>query len=114
MTNGEKYLKDGVSEYDFLNFVFNEGNIGWNGEEDYCYIKKLDLLHLLQQPLKPTITEDEKVILRKILKELKYIGRRGDEKHSFLYVCEKPRQPQDYYALMFEDVFDFIKPRRRI
>jgi len=113
MTNKDKYLKDGVSEYDFVNFVFNQGNIGWNTEEDYCYIKKIDLLHLLQQPIKPSLTEDEKVILNRIDTKFIKIGKTNDGDIYFVFLWNK--KPQQYYSDVYKkDLFQFIQPRRRI
>lgn len=108
MTNADKYLKDGVDVEELATKIIEYGVFG-----DTATWKQA-IIEFMNKQVKPTLTEDEKVILRNISKELKYIGRRGDEKHNFLYICEKPRQPQDYYALMFEDIFQFIKPRRRI
>lgn len=103
MTNAEKWLKDGVSEYDFTEFVFNNGNIYCEaGKEDECYIEKLDLLHLLQQPVRPTLTEDERVILRSMNKNAS-IWR---EKGKLWIHCEG--------NLFNEDTFQFVKERRRI
>lgn len=93
MTNKDKYLKDGVSEYDFVDFVFNQGNIGWNAKEDYCYIKNLDLL---QQPVKPTLTEDEKVILRNALESGADVIFRNDEG---IYFYTKPGTKGIYFNL---------------
>lgn len=110
MTNGDKYLKDGVSEYDFLNFVFNEGNISWDAEGDYCYIKKLDLLHLLQQPLKPTLTEDEKVILKRINKDFLTIRRGANSKVLQLWGSDTGYVGIDIFD---KGLFSWIQPRRR-
>lgn len=118
MTNAEKYLKDGVSEYDFTEFVFNNGNIYCEaGKADECYIEKLDLLHLLQQPVQPTLTEDERVILRNIdPRECNVIGRDKNTEELYLaYSKTVEMEDREYlFDVIFPNLFQFIKERRRI
>ena len=118
MTNKDKFLKDGVSEYDFTEFVFNNGNIYCEaGKADECYIKKLDLLHLLQQPVKPTLTEDERVILRNVqLRAFSSYRVIGKDNHNQLYLADTSKAIDKFYGFgqYFGHLFKSIKERRRI
>ena len=111
MTNAEKFLKDGVSEYDFVDFVFNEGNIRLDAKEDCTYIGALDLLHLLQQQADPILTEDGRVILRNMIigVEIETIGR---DMQGNLFVLNKDNSIE--YITVYNHLFHFIRPRRKI
>ncbi|MBR2651939.1 hypothetical protein IKD56_00870 [bacterium] len=81
-----------------------------NVKEDFCK----SLIMFLNTKIKtaPTLTEDEKVILMNIKPQPIIIGR---DKNSILYLgnCNsvyKDRTISEY----FNDLFQFIKPRRRI
>ena len=106
MTNKEKYLKEGVSAEKFAN-------------ELATYLQKQDktigfqyynICQFLMKPITPTLTEDEKVILRNIGKNFNIIGR---EENVGLKL--KKEEHSTYYCMdMFSDLFQFIKERRRI
>lgn len=57
MTNAEKYLKDGV---DIKEFSRNMFNYLVNRDEPL----KIKIENYLKEDIKPTLTEDERVILR--------------------------------------------------
>lgn len=109
MTNAEKYLKNGVDikqmateMVDFFDFPPYEG-IGESNIEEF-----------FGKEVKPTLTEDERVILRNIDKKYKRIGRTDyDARVQYLYVNVedgwKPHIMQE-----FDHLFQFIKERRRI
>lgn len=68
MTNAEKYLKDEASVEEFLNAVI----------EHCSKSAKNSIETFLKAPIQPTLTEDEKVILRNIDKKYNTIGRNAD------------------------------------
>jgi len=121
MTNADKYLKDGVGIYEFVDDIFD------NGETYEAYIddnnkhaesiNKLRLSKFLLKQVKPTLTEDEKVILRNIQQEIyKHIGR---DDRGYLYIAQ--RNKDEFSRKMnlavydvFGHLFQFIQPRRRI
>jgi len=87
MTNAERYLKDGV-------------------------VQNID--DFFKQQAKPTLTEDEKVVLRNIKKDYKYIGKIKFLGVEVLYVSQKEKA-EDFTTLSaFDHLFQFIKERRRI
>lgn len=104
MTNAEKYLKDGVNinqmateMVDYFNFPAYEG-IGESSIEAF-----------FDKEVKPTLTEDERVILRNI-KNKKAIGR---DKDNCLYFGSKG-DGRFFINSTFGHLFQFIKERRRI
>lgn len=103
MTNSEKYLT--VSTKEFINAIIN-AQIDIGGL--YSLEKWLDT------EAKPTLTEDERVILRNIDKRYKYIGRTDyDVTMQYLYVnIEDGWKP--HIIEEFDHLFQFIKERRRI
>lgn len=110
MTNAEKFLKDGVSEEliaDLANYI----RIHNTGTRSY-----LGILHTyFDKPINPTLTEDERIILRNMQKK-KYIYR---DEYGRLYVYHnkgrKDYQVMEYLQIeMYNHLFQFIKARRRI
>ena len=64
MTNAEKFLKDGVKTRDFIDNMFSSQ---YPEEfEETLYIDKASIICWLNNPAKPQLTEDERVILRNI------------------------------------------------
>ena len=106
MTNSEKYLKDGVNTGNFMFALDSSGIIKERNESLIIYASELQ--YFLNQPAKPTLTEDEKVILRNI--DIEHYQRIGRVKKG-LYVANAVTR---YYIKPFEPAFQFIKSRRRI
>ena len=106
MTNAEKFLKDGVDIENFANSLCEfVGNFELrNGIKNF-----------LNKEAKPTLTEDERVILRNIAKhnDFEKIGR---GKIGGLYVTCRINIPtvEKWGITFFDHLFQFIKERRRI
>ena len=110
MTNAEKYLKDNVSELELRenlsNFIFDE--LGWyEGTKET--INEVIADFFVEQA-KPTLTEDERAILRH-LKGFYYIYRANTGE---LEATNKEHTVCGYELYFDDDVFQFIKERRRI
>lgn len=101
MTNAEKYLK--VSTSEFIEAIIDELiDIGGLSSLENWLVKEA----------KPTLTKDERVILRNIReKENKYITR---DKSGYLYITEKPFSMLALPFSIYNHLFQFIKERRRI
>ena len=101
MTNEEKYLKDEVDVEELAN-KFVEYFLGC-GE-----ILEESFISFFKQEAKPTLTEDEKVILRNtkgyttIIRNIEGNIQIENEDGSFACLCT------------FNHLFQFIQPRRRI
>ena len=107
MTNAEKYLKDNVSVEKFAVGLARYFRIHNTDTRTY-----LDIINgYLNKKAKPTLTEDERVILRN-LKQFNVIGRGAD----FIYVslAESPTYKSERTYIPFAGLFQFIKERRRI
>lgn len=113
MTNKDKYLKDGVDVEEFI-----------CGLRDYLdshndnYDTSNLINNYLNKTVKPTLTEDEKVILRNLQQEIyKYIGR---DDRGYLYIAKRNKNDFSGRGMnlavydVFGHLFQFIKPRRRI
>jgi len=115
LTNSEKYLKDGVDVEELYNDLklYNEKI---KSVTNY-YTRDLSLKFLkefLKQPVKPTLTEDEKVILRNIeFKDYNYIGRNtsGD---LYVHYGKNDSFNGTWFIMFKKSLFKFIQPRRRI
>lgn len=125
-TNADKYLKDGVTAEEFINhfksWYFNQVNwMGASLEPATIAIEKF-----LKTEDKPTLTEDEKVILRNIKGfeliyrnssgTLHFVTRRNTEVNHY---CEsgifRDEAIEDGECVScINHLFQFIKPRRRI
>ena len=107
MTNADKYLKDGTDVEELYNDLklYNEKI---KGVTNY-YTRDLSLRffkEFLNQPIKPTLTEDEKTILRNALES----GADAIIRNDFgIYFHTKPGTTG-----IFSNLFQFIQPRRRI
>ena len=98
MTNAEKYLKEKITKEDIEQLAKSI---------DTFYQNNIELLPVAIQQFfneiqKPTLTENERVILRNINKE----ARIWREKGKLWIYCEG--------NLFNEDIFQFIKERGRI
>lgn len=99
MTNAEKYLT--VSTKEFENAIINT-----QGDIEGLY----SLEKWLETEAKPTLTEDERVILRNIDKKFLIIGRDEDS----LYLAYNNIAEYTYNFEFYNNLFQFIKERRRI
>lgn len=114
MTNQEKYLKDGV-DIEELTDIFED----WHKTHLNVVSYGEALFRFLQVEVKPTLTEDERVILRNINTNVyDVIGR---DSGFDLYIAGKVDwkgnkvSTRDYIEqFLKDDVFQFIKERRRI
>lgn len=106
MTNKDKYLKDGVDVMQMLHDYNQTGQ------------KCPSVWKWLEQSIKPTLTEDEKVILRNIPKDYVKIRRAKliiDEKRMNYGPLEIVDDEGKYWTLcILSHLFQFIQPRRRI
>lgn len=101
MTNAEKYLK--VSINDFFSAII-ESQIDISG--------LYSLEKWLIDEAKPVLTEDERVILRNLPKEYKYIHRVKNKRWLELSSDENDNGHLAPFA--YDHLFQFIKERRRI
>lgn len=100
MTNAEKYLKP-----DMRVAMWKDYN--QTGQ------KSKSIWQWLDQEAKPTLTEDERVILRNISKQFIKVGR--DDANTIYFIFEEfTGKEVKYYANVFDNVFQFIKERKRI
>jgi len=108
MTNAQKYLKDGVSVEEFNKELFK--NCATTGM--FNYLNTNAIIEWLNEQAKPTLTEDERVILRCMCENYVCIGRLDEE----LYIAYKMNEKRWYQFNfdMYNDLFKFIKERRRI
>lgn len=109
MTNAEKYLKDGVDVEEFNRELFKSCVTG----DLFNFINSNAVTAWLYSEVKPILLEDEKVILKYINQErYAQIGRTKNGEIIF-------RNVNDSYCVLtpyfnFENIFQFIQPRRRI
>lgn len=97
MTNAEKYLKDGVDVWKLANEIKKYS-------ENTIQLMPFNIEEFFKQQVKPTLTKDERVILRNLHEEYKHI-RRNEMGNLYIGV--------DYFG-MYDNLFQFIKERRRI
>lgn len=104
MTNKDKYLKEEITEEDIEQLAkdigtFYENNIG---------LLPIAVQQFFNELQKPTLTEDERVILKNIDNGFTKIRR----EHGELYSYNKFTGSE--YDVPFNHLFQFIKERRRI
>lgn len=105
MTNIKKYLKKDVDveelKKDFFDYLVSDGVYGCNSKN---IVQKWE--DFLNMPATPTLTDDERVILRN-LKQFNVIGRGAD----FIYVSteESPTYKMERTHLPFAELFQFIE-----
>lgn len=105
MIKAEKYLKDNVSveemKKDFFDYLISDGVYGCNSKN---IVQKWE--DFLNMKIKPTLTEDERVILRNMTKpNIKAIGRSD----SALYLQDNTGEKNFLMNYMYRDLFQFIK-----
>ena len=105
-TISDKYLKENVSIDEFT-FKFDEWHIKNSDIKGYGEA----LFRFLQESAKPTLTEDERVILRNLKKD--YITlKRG--KWGNLFIAKEPDENgvrETNYLEFKDNLFQFIKER---
>lgn len=112
MTNSEKYLKEGVN-IDELTFKFDD----WHFKNSDVIGYGEALFRFLQAEVKPTLTEDERVILRNI--PTKYWQKICRDNYGVLEIRGEDEEI-DLHTDNISDfdeynhLFQFIKERRRI
>lgn len=108
MTNAEKYLKGGVDErelFEKICLVFYDG-----GYSDFDVLK---LEKFFNEQAKPTLTEDERVILRNI--PTKYWQKICRDNYGVLEIRGKDEERDNISDFdEYNHLFQFIKERRRI
>lgn len=106
MTNKDKFLRDGVSVEELADTIAEHYD---TTDDSFCVSGMIQ--EFFNAPAKPTLTEDERVILRNLPREWKYINRIDGR------ICIK-QELEDSTNLginyLFPDLFQFIKERRRI
>ena len=110
MTNAEKYLKDNVSVEEFAQKLHI--SMCSNPESDFSY--KSAIITFLKEQVQPTLTEDERVILRNIdTRRYPTIKR---TKIGEIIVISNAKCGDDIicYLYCYDHLFQFIKERRRI
>lgn len=107
MTNAEKYLRDGVDIEKFAEeLIYYIDNICSEPQDIY----PIHIKNFFKKQVKPTLSEDEKVILKNVSIDFRYIRR---EQNGALYFCleENKGCVSNIFA---NGLFDCIQPRRRI
>ena len=110
MTNKDKYLKDNVSVEEFIEALTYELS-SWDNKS-YSYAMEDMIKKALNKPIIPTLTEDERAILRNIdQSNFKTFGRNAFS----LYLGFTHEEEKDCFInYLYHDLFQFIKERRRI
>ena len=127
LRNGDKYLYNFVTGYKLLNLTtcggylelyhFNEDLTNCCNLFDVMKVYKdytlTELLWERKDEPKPKLTEDEKVILKNLPKEYKWIAR---DKSGLIFLCSKKPSKCDYSWIGYNDIafpfyhlFQFIK-----
>lgn len=102
MTNAEKFLKDGVDAIKpFLDKCREIGAID-SGREF-----RID--QMLREQVKPTLTEDERVILRNIHKHYTQIKREKGTNNIFVQADSVVSESDWDFLVPFNHLFQFIK-----
>ena len=107
MTNAEKYLKDGVD----INEIATGIDTIFMNEVDVANVE-IATKEFFSRETKPTLTDDERVILRNI-KDAELIGRTPNLGQLYV-MTTKGETYEVYFNKMFGHLFQFIKERRRI
>jgi len=106
MTNADKYLKEGVDLVELARNLYH-----YFEEEGQNY--PCDIVNFFDKSLKSTLTEDEKVILNKVNTDIyAKIGRYKNGEIIFRNIHDSYIVLTPYFK--FENMFQFIQPRRRI
>ena len=108
MTNKDKYLKDGVDVCDLIRKIANYKPKLETSDNVYAIIQEF-----FASEVKPTLTEDEKVILRNIKEPYKWIRRTSSGE---LQIGSEELERSQWIITLscYPHLFQFIQPRRRI
>ena len=117
MTNKDKYLKDNVSVEELAGAITKE--LSYFDDLSY-YSENMEqaIIEFLNEQAKPLLTEDERVILRNLPKQIKKIRRdkykvkEPDMNYGMLEMVEEDNKY--WTAPVLSHLFQFIKERRRI
>lgn len=106
MTNKDKFLRDGVSVEEFVNEFHN-----FCAKQNNNNASSIRPEQFLSRKATPTLTEDEKVILRnmKCFGEIVRTIERDKKGDLLVLSCNFSN-----YITMYDHLFQFIKERRRI
>ena len=111
MTNKDKFLREGVSVEEFIEAFCMSGRSAVNGIQ--AYLLK-DFFKEQVKPIKPTLSEDEKAILRNIKGHPKYISRQKG--HGLIAYDSAKREGKTGWSYdngramySFSHLFQFIK-----
>lgn len=104
LTNAEKYLKEGATDRDFAKglakYISNSERMITDEE-----ILRAEILYFLTEQAKPTLTDDERTILRNI-EDFIVIGRREDGR---LYCDCNTGNGLGYFFDFYNHLFKFIE-----
>jgi hypothetical protein len=106
MTYAEKYLKDETT----IDELCRDLAI-YCSPTNFSGLTRERIASFFEQKVKPTLTEDERVILKNIDKQYTHIVRKND---GFLGVTYKEGAITYFWGIAFSDLFQFIKERRKI
>ena len=116
MTNADKYLKDGANVEELAEKLGDDLFTTYKIEEGVSLLGITGHIKIfLKAEATPTLTEDERVILRNINNMCKTIYREKYTGHirTTLY-CPQPDGLCGEELRCFDNLFQFIKERRRI
>lgn len=118
MTNAEKYLKDGVDLADLLERL--DKDLNWFRYEEALKGASLDFIKFFNaEERKPTLTEDERVILKNLryekgAYEYTKIGRTDLDSEGNCDLILIDSDDESVWWGEYGHLFQFIKERRRI
>ena len=102
MTNAEYYLKEGKLSEELIGKM-----------EDFFDVTYMSVKDFWNNTCKPTLTEDERVILRNINKKYGLI-KRDNNKNLYVQAVNVEDEEDWNFIDPFNHLFQFIKERRRI
>ena len=110
MTNAEMFLKEEQFMFDISKGIAEA--ICYDDMEHSKEITEKEIRNWFTSNIKPTLTEDERVILRNIDKTYTHISRTyGD---IWVAIGEETADSECKRVCVFNHLFQFIKERRRI
>ena len=121
MTNADKYLKESVSTGEFVSKL-EKYYSNYNDEKGYQGVQDLNeyiVIEFLNAEVQPTLTEDERVILRNLryekgAYEYTKIGRTDLDSEGNCDLILIDSDDESVWWGEYGHLFQFIKERRRI